>query len=124
MCIRDSLYRKTCTDGETAKTLRLSPDVIDYISNLVQQAHSILYSRPSLSLNQIWHFFRYDFPLSVARNIFSILFVLVLFFGLLLTSCLVVLNDPSAAIKILGQDQIDFLKEIWTKYPILSLIHI
>jgi len=114
------LYCKTCTDGETAKTLGLSPDVIDYINNLVQQAHSILYSRPPLCLRQIWNFFRYNFPLSVAKNILPILFVFGLFFGLAIATCLVVLNDPPSAAKILGQGEIAFLKEIWAKYPIRS----
>ncbi|MCK4797274.1 MAG: hypothetical protein KAT05_07815, partial [Spirochaetes bacterium] len=52
-----NLYRKTCTDSETAKTLQLSPDTVDYINNLVMQSHNILYSSPKKTFFRFKNFF-------------------------------------------------------------------
>ncbi|MBN2534089.1 MAG: stage II sporulation protein M [Spirochaetales bacterium] len=56
------LYRQICTDLAEAKMLKLSPDVINYLNNLVGQAHRYLYGLPMIPGSQVKHFFTYDLP--------------------------------------------------------------
>jgi uncharacterized membrane protein SpoIIM required for sporulation len=56
------LYRQICTDLAEAKMLELSPDVLDYLNNLVGQAHQYLYNMPVISWTQVKHFFTHTLP--------------------------------------------------------------
>lgn len=56
------LYRQVCTDLAEAKMLKLSPDVLTYLNNLVGQAHRYLYGLPLLSGSQVKLFFTRTLP--------------------------------------------------------------
>lgn len=56
------LYRQICTDLAEAKMLKLSPDVLTYLNNLVGQAHRYLYGLPMISGSQVKLFFTRTLP--------------------------------------------------------------
>jgi uncharacterized membrane protein SpoIIM required for sporulation len=112
-----NLYRKTCTDSETAKTLELSPDTIEYINNLVLHAHNIFYSSPKKTFYRIRNFFLHDFPESFLKNIGPIAFVFFLFFGIGILTFIIVYLNPKYAENILDEKTISIFKEMYKESP-------
>jgi uncharacterized membrane protein SpoIIM required for sporulation len=109
-----NLYRKICTDAETAHTLKLSPDTLAFIDNLVQQAHNLLYSTQKRTPEKFWRFFTHMFPASFARNWLYIAIVFILFFGSGLTAYLLVINNPELALHILPEAQIEQMRQMYS----------
>ena len=102
------LYRKTCSDLAEAKTLRLSPDVLDYLNSIVGVAHRALYRLPPVKASQIKRFFQYDMAEAVRVNwrfaLSSALFFLVPFFFAVFT----ILYNPNYASLIISQNILDY----------------
>lgn len=95
------LSRLTCADLAEAKTLQLSPDVLDYLNQLVGQAHKFLYSFPPVKTFQIRNFFLYDLPFALVKNwIFFVVSALIFFASFAVTSMMVYRN-PSLASSII-----------------------
>lgn len=91
------LYRLTCADLAEAKTLRLSPDVLDYLNQLVGQAHKFLYSFPPVKKKEIKDFFLVRLPNVILKNWIFTLVAAVLFWGSYIAACIIVNQNPSLA---------------------------
>ncbi len=114
--VRDfpDLYRHVCTDSELAKTLELSPDVLEYISKLVKYSHNILYAPPRKDAGNIIDFFTVSFTRSFIVNIRPIASIFLIFFGLFLLSFLIILKNPGYAGYILPQEMIVLMKKTYS----------
>ena len=108
-----NLYRKTCTDSETAKTMQLSPDTVEYINNLVLQSHNILYSSPKKTFQKLKIFFIHDFPQSFLKNIIPILIIFFLFFGVSIITFITLYLNPQYAKYVLPEELINFMKSAY-----------
>jgi uncharacterized membrane protein SpoIIM required for sporulation len=115
-----NLYRKTCTDSETAKTLKLQPDTVEYINLLVLQAHNILYATPKKTLARFLRFFFHDFPHALAKNFFPIAVVLVLFFGAGSIAFFAVYVNPENARALLPEYTLESIKHAYADAPLRS----
>jgi uncharacterized membrane protein SpoIIM required for sporulation len=112
------LYRKTCTDYETAKTLRLSPDTLEYIDTLVLQAHSLLYTSPKKTFRRLGRLFWPGFPRAFARNIACIAIITVLFFGVGAACFVAVALHPEYAPNMLPAYVLEQMKEAYSEAPL------
>ncbi|HEQ71994.1 MAG TPA: hypothetical protein ENN69_05855, partial [Spirochaetia bacterium] len=112
-----NLYRKASTDAATAKTLRLSPDTVEYINDLAQQAHTILYTGPKKNLRRIIRFFTRDFPEAFRKNLLPIAVIFFLFFGTGIIAFIAVAQHPEHASALLPSDTIDQVKEAFSEKP-------
>jgi uncharacterized membrane protein SpoIIM required for sporulation len=91
------LFRICCTDLAEAKTLKLSPDVIEYLNELVGQAHKHLYSFPAVESNGIKKFFTEKLPYIFIKNWIFILVSMVIFLSPFFITFYVVYKNPSYA---------------------------
>ena len=114
------LYRKTCTDYETAKTLKLSPDTLEYIDSLVLQAHSQLYTSPKKTFRRITRLFWPGFPRAFANNIVPIAVIFFLFFGVGAACFLAVLLHPENASAFLPKYALESIKNSFSEAPLRS----
>ncbi len=91
------LYRLACADLARARTLRLSPDVIDYLNNIVGQAHKYLYSFRAIRSHEIKGFFTDRLPSILVEKktcvLLSALFFLLPYF----VTFIVCYGDPDKA---------------------------
>jgi uncharacterized membrane protein SpoIIM required for sporulation len=109
-----NLYRKICTDVETARTLKLAPDMIAYINSIVLQAHSLLYTSPRKTMRRIGAFFGRDYPLAFAKNLKFILIMAVVFFGVGAITFTAVYHHPEYADDIIP----GYLKDTFKDAPL------
>ncbi len=116
-----NLYRKTCTDSETAKTLKLSPDTVEYINNLVMHSHNIIYSIPKKTFQRFKVFLLHDFPESFLKNIIPISIVFFLFFGIGILTFSVIYFNPQYAKYVLSEDDIQFIKKAYSEKAIRDM---
>ncbi|HLY11288.1 MAG TPA: stage II sporulation protein M [Planctomycetota bacterium] len=63
-----SLYRQSTGDLARARLLRLSPQLIDYLNQLVGRLHFLIYAPPPYPWHRILDFFRRGFPAAVRRQ--------------------------------------------------------
>jgi uncharacterized membrane protein SpoIIM required for sporulation len=105
------LFRLTCADLAEAKMLRLSPDVLDYLNQLVGQAHKYLYSFPPLKKAQLKNFFTRQLPQVVLENWQFVILAALLFFGSYALTFLVVRPNPSAASLIIPEAVLEQMEE-------------
>jgi uncharacterized membrane protein SpoIIM required for sporulation len=112
------LYRKTCTDYETAKTLKLSPDTLAYIDALVLQAHSLLYTSPKKTFRRLTRLFWPGFPRAFAGNIVFLAVIFFLFFGVATACFLAVYLHPENASALLPGYALDSMKEAYKEAPL------
>lgn len=103
------LYRLACADLARARTLQLSPDVIEYLNNIVGQAHKYLYSFPPVRSSQVKQFFTGILPGVILQNRGVILLAAVFFFLPYLVSFILCASDPDTA-SLLVSNQ--FLEQI------------
>jgi uncharacterized membrane protein SpoIIM required for sporulation len=112
------LYRKTCTDYETAKTLKLSPDTLEYIDSLVLQAHSQLYTSPKKTFRRLGRLFWPGFPKAFAANFVYIAIITILFFGVGAACFLAVLLHPDVAPHLLPSYILEEMKQAYSEAPL------
>jgi uncharacterized membrane protein SpoIIM required for sporulation len=105
------LYRLTCADLAEAKTLRLSPDVLDYLNQLVGQAHKFLYSFPPLKKKELKDFFLEKLPGIMLKNWVFLLLASFLFFGSYGTAYVIVSTNPSVAELIVPRSTLSQMEE-------------
>lgn len=105
------LYRLTCADLAEAKSLRLSPDVLDYLNQLVGQAHKFLYSFPPLKKKEIKDFFLVRLPNVILKNWIFVLVATVLFWGSYMASCVIVSQNPTLAEIIVSRSTLDQMED-------------
>jgi len=114
------LYRQICTDLAEAEMLQLSPDVLDYLNNLVGQAHRYLYGLPTVSGSQIKNFFLSTLPTILAQCWQYVCASAILFFLPLIISFIVVYRQPEYAkrvmpVQVLEQMEASYKEEINSK---------
>jgi uncharacterized membrane protein SpoIIM required for sporulation len=63
-----SLYRKITGDLARARMLKLHPDVVDYLNQLVGRVHFLVYAPPPYPFRNVLDFFRRGFPQAVRRQ--------------------------------------------------------
>ena len=97
------LYRLTCADLAEAKMLRLAPDVLDYLNQLVGQAHKLLYSFPPLRKREVAVFFLETLPGIILKNWVYVVLSALFFFGSFGVTYLLVNENPSLANLIVPQ---------------------
>lgn len=97
--VRDfaGLYRRACGDLAQARTLRLSPDVIDYLNNVVGQAHKYLYGFQPVRRSRLKAFFTESLPGVVVRNLGFILAAALFFFVPYIVTFIICGSDPGKA---------------------------
>jgi uncharacterized membrane protein SpoIIM required for sporulation len=115
-----NLYRKTCTDSETAKTLKLPPDTLEYVNALVLQAHSLLYASPRKTFRRLARIFWPDFPQAFAGNIVAIAVIFFLFFGVAAIAFFAVYLHPENAASMLPSYALDSIKNAYREAPLRS----
>lgn len=91
------LYRLACADLARARTLKLSPDVIDYLNNIVGQAHSYLYSFKPVRLSQVKKFFTQILPAVIRQNRYFMLLSALFFFLPYAITFIFCCSDPDTA---------------------------
>ncbi len=98
------LYRMTCTDLAEAKMLKLSPDVLFYLNDMIGQAHKHLYSFPPVKMSSIKGFFRESLPQIVLKNKVFVIVSAVTFLVPYLISFMIVVNNPEMAKEIIPEN--------------------
>ncbi len=98
------LYRRITTDAETAYALELSPDIIDYLENLVVGLHNLLFTVKRSYIDDLKKLIFEDFAFSFKRNIIPLTISFILFFGSIIISTVVVYKDPSLFKAIAGEE--------------------
>lgn len=111
-----NLYRKVCTDAQTARTLRLAPDMIAYVNTIVLQAHNVLYTSPRKTLRRLGTFFAHDYPHAFAKNLRYILIMTVLFFSVGIITFTAVYHHPEYANDLIP----GYLKDTFKDAPLRS----
>lgn len=109
------IYRLTCADLAEAKMLRLSPDVLDYLNQLIGQAHKFLYSFPPLRKTQIKTFLCQRLPSVVLKNWVFVLISALIFFSSYAISFGVVKGNPSVAGVIIPQMTLRQMEEAYSQ---------
>jgi uncharacterized membrane protein SpoIIM required for sporulation len=108
------LFRLTCADLAEAKMLQLSPDVLDYLNQLVGQAHKFLYSFPPVTGRDIGYFFRRQLPAILLKNwVFFVLSAL-FFVGSFMITFSVVCQNPATAEMIVASNMLDQMEESYS----------
>jgi len=98
------LYRLACADLARAKTLRLSPDVISYLNNIVGQAHKYLYSFKVLRFSQIKAFFTLRLPFILVRKKTYVLLSALFFLLPYIVTFIICYADPEKASLLVPED--------------------
>ncbi|MCP4151797.1 MAG: stage II sporulation protein M [bacterium] len=105
------LYRMACADLAQARTLRLSPDVLEYLNNIVGQAHNYLYSFQPVRRSMIKGFFTHLVPSSVTQNISYVLLSALFFFLPYLLTFLLCQADPDNASLLVPEQLLTQMEE-------------
>lgn len=107
-----NLYRKISTDSEIAKTLKLSPDTIQYLELLVKHSHNTLYCiKKNNRLQDIIRFIFVDFSKAFIKNIYSMIIIFLLFLGTTIWAFFYTYYNPEFINEIVPDYLIDMLKE-------------
>jgi uncharacterized membrane protein SpoIIM required for sporulation len=105
------LFRLTCADLAEAEILHLSPDVLDYLNQLVGQAHKFLYSFPPVKKSHIQSFFINQLPFIVLKNWIFILLAAFIFLASFAVTFSIVRQNPSAASLFVPLRQLDQMEQ-------------
>jgi len=75
-----SLYRRTAGDLARARTLKVRPDLVDYLNGLVGRVHFRLYTARAYPFRKFLDFYRAEFPRVVRRSAKPLAVTLLLLF--------------------------------------------
>lgn len=109
------LYRMTCADLAEARMLKLSPDVLNYLNNIVGQAHQFLYSRPLLHKQGVLYYIKNKALRVFADNKGFVIASALLFLLPLVISYIVTLANPDFARAVLGDSTVDFFADSYAE---------
>lgn len=105
------LYRLVCADLARARTLKLSPDIIEYLNNIVGQAHKYLYSFKPVRRSQLKRVFSESLP-GVMANHWQFVALAALFLFVPLFSALILCwIDPDKASLLLPTELLNQMEE-------------
>jgi uncharacterized membrane protein SpoIIM required for sporulation len=105
------LFRLTCADLAEAKMLQLSPDVMDYLNQLIGQAHKFLYSFPPVNKSQIKSFFVDQLPFIILKNWIFVLLSAFLFFSSFGITYTIIRQKPALAARIVPSQTLIQMEE-------------
>jgi uncharacterized membrane protein SpoIIM required for sporulation len=108
------LFRLTCADLAEAKMRQLSPDVLDYLNQLVGQAHKFLYSFPPVRKSDIGDFFRRQLPFIILKNWILVVLAAVIFLGSFAVTFSLVRQNPDTASIIVPPSLLDQMEESYS----------
>lgn len=109
------IYRLICADLAEAKMLQLSPDVLDYLNQLIGQAHKFLYSFPPLRRSQIKTFFSERLPFIMLKNWMFLLISALIFFSSYAITFGIVIQNPSVAGIVVPQSTLHQMEEAYSE---------
>jgi uncharacterized membrane protein SpoIIM required for sporulation len=107
------LYRLVCGHLATAKTLKLSSDVVDFVNNLVAESHQHIYDFPPVERSQIKHYFTGTLPFVLKKNWKYMLISALLFLLPLLATGFVCVLDPGLPSLLLPRE---FMEQMAASY--------
>ena len=105
------LYRQACADLAEARMLKLSRDVLEYLNNIIGQAHKQLYNFPVVKSTKIREFFTIDLPGVFIKFRNFILLSAFLFFIPMVTSYIIMYNNPGYASLIIDENTLSMMEE-------------
>lgn len=108
------LFRMACADLAEAKMLQLSPDVLDYLNQLVGQAHKFLYSFPPLGGRDVLDFFRRQLPAVILKNWVFVVLSALFFLGSFAITYSIVRQNPAAAEVVVAPAMLDQMEESYS----------
>lgn len=108
------LFRLTCADLAEAKMLQLSPDVLDYLNQLVGQAHKCLYSFPPVKKSDIRDFFCRQLPSIILKNWVFVVLAALVFLGSFAITYSLVCQNPDTAEIIVAPALLDQMEESYS----------
>jgi uncharacterized membrane protein SpoIIM required for sporulation len=108
------LFRLTCADLAEAKMLQLSPDVLDYLNQLVGQAHKFLYSYPPVRGQDIRDFFSRQLPVIMLKNWVLVMLAALIFLGSFAITYTLVRQNPAVAETIVSGEMLDQMEESYS----------
>lgn len=106
-----SLYRLVCTDLGRARTLKLSPDIIEYLNNIVGQAHKFLYSFKPVRRSDLELFFSDVLPGVIRHHGRFLILAALLLFIPLITTLIICWLDPDKASLLLPSELLTQMEE-------------
>lgn len=108
------LFRLTCADLAEAKMLQLSPDVRDYLNQMVGQAHKFLYSFPPVRQRDIRDFFSRQLPAIILKNWVLVVLSALIFLGSFAVTYTLVRQNPATAEIIVSPGMLDQMEESYS----------
>jgi uncharacterized membrane protein SpoIIM required for sporulation len=109
------LYRKCCSDLAEARMLSLSPDVLDFLNQLVGQSHKVLYSFPPVKKNQVTVFFTQTLPSIFIKKWKYMLISAFFFFSSYALSAYLVYNNSAIANILIPEQVLEMLEDSYSE---------
>lgn len=109
------LYRSTCADLAQARMRSLTPDLIEYLNNLVGQAHQFIYSRAPLKRRQVGYFFKKWLPGILFRTWPFVLLSVLLFTISSVASGIYIYNNPEAIGRVVPETVVLLMTESYSE---------
>lgn len=109
------LYRKTCADLAQAKTLKLAPDIIEYLNETVARAHAVLYAVPPIDKSALARFLSQDLPDSIINNAVAILLSAAIFLVPYFASMNIVGRDGDLGLNIMKAEDLEAFTDAYEK---------
>jgi uncharacterized membrane protein SpoIIM required for sporulation len=107
------LYRAVAADLSTAHTSDQPRDVLDYLDDLAGRAHNALYGSRRLGGFSPLRLLAVEFPRALRRNGGFFLLANLLFYGPFLVGTVSCLLDPSLAMQVLPEAQLEQMEEMY-----------
>ncbi|MEM7477113.1 MAG: stage II sporulation protein M [Planctomycetota bacterium] len=109
------LYRAACADLSMAEQYRLSPEMVNYLHQLVGRAHNTIYRSRRFQVNLWWDMVFRDAPQQIFRDP-CVHICAILFFGIFALSSYCAFNEekfPGFVDNIVAQEQLRDMEEDW-----------
>ncbi len=109
-----ALYRAACADLALADAYHLPPATVQYLHQLVGRAHNQLYRTRAFAVRK-WYG---ELFINVPRRLYrdrSFRLALAIFWGVFILSSLMAFSSPDYADRILGQDFMEALEEMYSQ---------
>ncbi|MBX6751340.1 MAG: stage II sporulation protein M [Micromonosporaceae bacterium] len=101
------LYRRAATHLSVVRSRSGDPTLVAWLSRLVLQARSAVSPSAGFSLAAVQRFFLVTFPVTVFRMGFWCLGAALGFLALATVIGVIVINDPSIAVSLIGEERIE-----------------
>ncbi|MBN2653193.1 MAG: stage II sporulation protein M [Spirochaetales bacterium] len=105
-------YRKACEDLSKARADRLAPEITNYLSTIVNNAHTLLYSRQSAD-NTFGSFFKNSILHSFSKNKHYVFWASLLFFGSFFASLYYCSLNPENSNLFLNEETKTMYREMY-----------